>query len=105
MTVDYRNGEDGTAMARRWTTTRVANGSLEIPAGETTGTFTVRTVDDNEGETTETFTVRPVAGAGHAGRRNARQSHGYGHHCGRRHHAATLGRRDRRRGCTGDRLR
>ena len=36
----------------------MANESLEIPAGKTTGTFTVHTVDDSEGETTETFTVR-----------------------------------------------
>ena len=55
VTVGYRT-EDGTAMARD-DYYAVANGSLEIRAGETTGTFTVRTVDDNEGETTETFTV------------------------------------------------
>ena len=55
VTVGYRT-EDGTAMAPE-DYHAVANESLEIPAGQTTRTFTVGTVDDSQGETTETFTV------------------------------------------------
>ena len=35
----------------------VSNGTLVIPAGQTEGAFTVRTVEDSEGESTESFSV------------------------------------------------
>ena len=41
----------------------VSNGTLVIPAGQNSGTFTVLTEDDNEGETTETFTVQLSLGS------------------------------------------
>ena len=55
VTVEYRTTGDTATEGVDYQ--GVSNGTLVIPAGQTGGTFTVRTEDDREGEPTETFTV------------------------------------------------
>ena len=62
VTVEYRTAAGGTA-TDGVDYQGVSNGTLVIPAGQNSGTFTVLTEDDNEGETTETFTVQLSLGS------------------------------------------